>query len=947
MKKIITRLFASVLCFIAFIFISDCRVSAVEYLYESGNVSHSYENVTVYSFKYDYISKFLGDNILDNDIDVSDYNFYSSSNLKIDYNHYDNWFPFTKDDDEVKVYKYNDNRKDFSSLFKSFVNVQGSYELKDQGIYKIVYLFDGSEKYSDYIYIYDNFHKMNVSFGDRYTKISPTLKLTFDLDMEDAYNLVINDYYYAFGKNDNNLKFTKINNMFSPGELSTVVNKLTKEITVNISEAIDGDNYLYFKCVRKHDGYEEVRKTSSVNITNRIQLLVGLVDNENNMLSGTQYYKKGDIVRFKLEFNAVVKIDDSLVYSFDNVNFVSLVNEEIENNNFNIECVLTDEVNFTKLYLKGNGSSSLHVNYKDNSLPVDVVENYHVVIDFISPIISLNASSDNKEIKSVHTISFNVKDINNYKVYYYAKVCENVVKKACLDLFDDDFSLIQSSEISEYSSDITFTSSNENKYNALVLTIFIKTIDKAGNETIEAFYNEEEYIVDNVIFGDDNPISFLEVYEESRVVGKSAFVQDITEHKIKNVRFSFSKEEDFKDCEYDSYKSYFLCSSISNMPFDLIVYVQVEDIYGNIEIFDYDYSYVPVINDKKIGNYMFYFDEELEEFYVEVYNSLDDYSKVISFDNNMVLEMDKLFGLDLSNALTNVSDKKIEIAVKKDDEYRVLHEAYSNITLPTMLEVYNVIRDSDEKYLKCAINGNVCNLEVYIMYSYTIFDKYAQTQKIKVIMKDESVKYSVQNFEIVNKINVNGEYADYGFEYFDTLNNKIDSKDVEEIVEIVFDGKVVSKIDTSKLGVYYITRKFSNSGIGSYPLIYLVNVVDEIAPSVSLKNQKAYKIKKGKPVTDIESWVIAKDNYDKKLDIKYSISPSLDINNAGEYVVSIWAVDSSGNESNVVTRTLIIENEGMKVSTYIVLACIALVSIFIMVIFIRLEKKRQKRGLTT
>ena len=85
-----------------------------------------------------------------------------------------------------------------------------------------------------------------------------------------------------------------------------------------------------------------------------------------------------------------------------------------------------------------------------------------------------------------------------------------------------------------------------------------------------------------------------------------------------------------------------------------------------------------------------------------------------------------------------------------------------------------------------------------------------------------------------------------------------------------------------------------------------------------------------------------RDDFDDNVEILYSWNSEFDINKAGEYVITFWAVDDSGNKSAEVTRTVVVGSE-YEMTDYLIVGGIVFVVLLIVVVAIIVEVKKQKK----
>ena len=141
------------------------------------------------------------------------------------------------------------------------------------------------------------------------------------------------------------------------------------------------------------------------------------------------------------------------------------------------------------------------------------------------------------------------------------------------------------------------------------------------------------------------------------------------------------------------------------------------------------------------------------------------------------------------------------------------------------------------------------------------------------------------------------------------INLSLGDNYVESGVFVTYGGKdisseviVDSSLDIFKVGEYKI--KYIVNIDGNYEYIYrIVRVRESIKPEIILKgNNVVYVNLNG---TYREPGYVVRDNYDKNLYDKVVVSSNIDVTKIGEYEVTYYVSDSSGNEANV-SRTVIV-----------------------------------------
>lgn len=132
--------------------------------------------------------------------------------------------------------------------------------------------------------------------------------------------------------------------------------------------------------------------------------------------------------------------------------------------------------------------------------------------------------------------------------------------------------------------------------------------------------------------------------------------------------------------------------------------------------------------------------------------------------------------------------------------------------------------------------------------------------------------------------------------------------------QIVADGKIIigcsSSLTLSELGDYlleYQINERQTEGVA-------VKVIDDLAPEIKV-SQKEYEVEEGNEYFDISNEVSFSDNYDKEF--LHSVDHDIDISKPGDYRVSIYARDSSGNETRKSVLVKVVEKEKIVETVYI------------------------------
>ena len=126
---------------------------------------------------------------------------------------------------------------------------------------------------------------------------------------------------------------------------------------------------------------------------------------------------------------------------------------------------------------------------------------------------------------------------------------------------------------------------------------------------------------------------------------------------------------------------------------------------------------------------------------------------------------------------------------------------------------------------------------------------------------------------------------------------------------ITYNGELVDRIDSSKLGTYLVTTVAEDAyGNRSKAVVREYKVVDTTAPVIEV-SKEALVVKQGEELNDLDE-VIVSDNYDEILMIE-RISEEVDTSKVGVYKLGYKVVDSNGNET-IVYRDVIVKGDYTK-----------------------------------
>ena len=152
---------------------------------------------------------------------------------------------------------------------------------------------------------------------------------------------------------------------------------------------------------------------------------------------------------------------------------------------------------------------------------------------------------------------------------------------------------------------------------------------------------------------------------------------------------------------------------------------------------------------------------------------------------------------------------------------------------------------------------------------------------------------------VINLIGNSTENIDVGSVYTDPGVTANDNYDGDITNLIVYTGTV----DPNTTGTYYLQYNVSDSeGNDAITVTRTINVVDQIAPTISLFGSQSITIEVGSSYS--ESGASAIDNYDGNISSLIQVSGSVDSSVVSIYTIEYDITDSSGNAATTVARTV-------------------------------------------
>jgi hypothetical protein len=320
--------------------------------------------------------------------------------------------------------------------------------------------------------------------------------------------------------------------------------------------------------------------------------------------------------------------------------------------------------------------------------------------------------------------------------------------------------------------------------------------------------------------------------------------------------------------------------------------VLVESVTREVTVADIEAPNITVIGNQEITINVFdnYLDEGIEV--IDNYDSFE--NLIITIDNpvdpnvvgtyTITYSAVDTFGneSEIMTRTVNVVDTIAPTASLIGDYeiYIDVFGIYEELGL-TVSDNYNQTEDIT---IDIVANVKVDVVGIYLV-RYKVYDSSGNMTEIerKVHIVDSIAPTATINGDSVIDLEVFSIFTDPGVLATDNYN---ESKDID--VEIDTD------LDMTKLGSYTITYTVIDSSGNSSEYSRTVNVVDTLAPTITL-NPSVDTIQLGNEYVDLG--ITAIDNYDQNPNI--NVIESIDINTEGNYTVTYEVTDQSGNKTTI------------------------------------------------
>ncbi|GAB2572671.1 immunoglobulin-like domain-containing protein [Gracilibacillus alcaliphilus] len=149
------------------------------------------------------------------------------------------------------------------------------------------------------------------------------------------------------------------------------------------------------------------------------------------------------------------------------------------------------------------------------------------------------------------------------------------------------------------------------------------------------------------------------------------------------------------------------------------------------------------------------------------------------------------------------------------------------------------------------------------------------------------------------EVSVNGQYEEPSATAKDAFENDLTN-------EIEISGEV----ETGQVGEYTITYTVQDEAGNEMQKTRQVNVINDIAPTITLSGQDSYKVEKGSTYTD--PGATAEDYFGADVPVTNDSAEVVNMAEVGEYTVTYIAEDEYGNKASA-TRTVIVAPQRVAV----------------------------------
>ncbi len=283
------------------------------------------------------------------------------------------------------------------------------------------------------------------------------------------------------------------------------------------------------------------------------------------------------------------------------------------------------------------------------------------------------------------------------------------------------------------------------------------------------------------------------------------------------------------------------------------------------------------------------------------------------FSVNNTGSLDAKYDISLEENSNNTLDRKyVKYSIKEGDgEWSSPALLSTGLNLKTGRSLGSGATDSYE--IKIWLDENATNEVQGKTYGAKVVINAVQTNST---VTDFTTPIILLNGPSTVKLNQGDTFNDLGVQEVKDDKDKLSVADVEISYEY-YDGEntvEVSSVDTSKVGIYYIYYKISDSSgnVGVSTRTVLVSKKNTGLPTISLVGDEVVTIKEGDSYT--ESGAIANDSEDGSLTDKIVVIGSVNTKVAGTYVIKYLVEDRDSNIAGI-TRTVIVEpsNGSIKV----------------------------------
>ena len=206
----------------------------------------------------------------------------------------------------------------------------------------------------------------------------------------------------------------------------------------------------------------------------------------------------------------------------------------------------------------------------------------------------------------------------------------------------------------------------------------------------------------------------------------------------------------------------------------------------------------------------------------------------------------------------------------------------------------------------------VNNVDTSVIGSYTVTYNVTDSSGNAASEVTRTVNVTDTTVPVITLVGDAEITVEVGSTYTDLGATASDNYDGDITADIV----TVNNVDTSVIGTYTVTYNVTDSsGNDATEVTRTVNVVDTTIPVITLVGDAEITVEVGTTYTDLGA--TASDNYDGDITADIVTVNNVDVNTAGQYIITYNVSDAAGNDATEVTRTVNVTDTTAPVITLV------------------------------